>query len=150
MKVRLAVRQERCEEVRATLAGCGIEIDAGADLVLSEADGFPDTLLVRDPADGEWVVLPVREIISIETFGHSVEVHAQGKTYQSQDRLYRLAALLDPERFLRISNSVVVARDQVRRIKPALSMKFILTLSDGRRVDVTRSYYYIFKDFFGI
>ena len=29
-------------------------------------------------------------------------------------------------------------------------MKFILTLSDGRRVDVTRSYYYIFKDFFGI
>lgn len=150
MKVKLAVRRERYEEIRSALAGYGIEIDADADLILSEADGFSDTLLVRDPANGERVVLPVQEIISIETFGHSVAVYTQGKTYQSQDRLYRLAALLDPEKFLRISNSVVIARDQVRRINPALSMKFTLTLSDGRKVDVTRSYYYIFKDFFGV
>ena len=37
-----------------------------------------------------------------------------------------------------------------RKTYPALSAKFILTLTDGAQVDVTRSYYYIFKDFFEI
>ena len=64
--------------------------------------------------------------------------------------LYRLTARLDPEAFLRISHSVVIARSKVVRIAPTLSMKFILTLRDGRTVDVTRSYYYIFKETFGI
>ena len=43
MKVRLAVRQERCEEVRAALAGCGIEIDAGADFYDYEAKYVSDS-----------------------------------------------------------------------------------------------------------
>lgn len=29
-------------------------------------------------------------------------------------------------------------------------MKFILTMEDGKKVDVTRSYYYSFKEAFGI
>ena len=74
---------------------------------------------------------------------------ASGAVYQAQDRLYRLSARLDPAEFLRISHSVVIARSKVVRITPTLSMKFILTLRDGRRVDVTRNYY-IFKEAFGI
>ena len=31
-----------------------------------------------------------------------------------------------------------------------LPMKFTLTMENGKRVDVTRSYYYIFKEAFGI
>ena len=41
-------------------------------------------------------------------------------------------------------------RAAIVRISPALSMKFTLTLSDKRRVDVTRSYYYTFKEYMGI
>lgn len=79
-----------------------------------------------------------------------MEVHTKNKTYQAMDRLYRIVNMLDPDKFLRISNSVVIARDKVKKITPTLSMKFILTMIDGRNVDVTRSYYYIFKDYFGI
>ena len=58
--------------------------------------------------------------------------------------------MLDPDQFLRISNSVVIARNKVKSISPTLSMKFILTMQNGKKVDVTRSYYYIFKEYFGI
>ena len=70
--------------------------------------------------------------------------------YHATDRLYKICSLLDPEQFIRISNSVVIAKDKVQRIAPSLFMKFILTMSDGTNVDVTRSYYYIFKEHFNI
>ena len=128
----------------------GIEIDDNADLVLSENNRFIDSLTVKDKVTNERVILPVEDIAYVETFGHSVEVHTKDTTYQAMDRLYKIVNLLDPDKFLRISNSVVIARDKVNKITPTLSMKFILTMTDGKNVDVTRSYYYIFKDFFGI
>ena len=45
---------------------------------------------------------------------------------------------------------MIIARRHVKKIRPALSMKFILTLSDGTVVDVTRSYYSAFREFFNI
>lgn len=150
MKLKLVVSNERYEEIKAELSGCGIEIDDNADLVLSESNKFADNLFVKDTLSDERVVLPVSDIVFIETFGHTVEVHTESKTYQAFDRLYKINNSLDPDKFLRISNSVVIGRDKVKQIAPTLSMKFILTMSNGRKVDVTRSYYYIFKDYFGI
>ncbi len=150
MKFKLAVSNERYEEIKAALSEYGIEIDDNADLVLSESNQFVDNLLVKDTSSNERVVLPVSDIVFLETFGHAVEIHTQSKTYKAFDRLYKINNLLDPDKFLRISNSVVIGRDKVKQIAPTLSMKFILTMSNGRKVDVTRSYYYIFKEYFGI
>lgn len=150
MKIKLAVSKERYEEVKSMLTERGVEIDDNSDLVLSESNRFIDSLIVKDKLSNERVVLPVEDIAYIETFGHSVEVHTKDTTYQAMDRLYKMVNLLDPDKFLRISNSVVVARDKVKKITPTLSMKFILTMVNGRNVDVTRSYYYIFKEYFGI
>jgi DNA-binding LytR/AlgR family response regulator len=43
-----------------------------------------------------------------------------------------------------------VAVHHIKSIRPALTQKFLLTLSDGSKVDVTRTYYYIFKEFLGL
>ena len=151
MKVRLEVRRERRQALELELEALGIAVDDEADLVLSEAGAFADTLLVRDRAPGVGVVLAAEDIVTIEAFGHAVEVYAAGgAVYRAQERLYQLERRLDPEKFLRVSNSVIAARARIRRIAPALSMKFTLTMSDGRRVDVTRSYYYGFKAALGI
>ena len=64
--------------------------------------------------------------------------------------MYQLESLLDPREFLRVSKSVIISRKHVRKIRPSLSMKFILTMSDGTLVDVTRTYYSDFRRFFGI
>lgn len=150
MKVKLSVSNERYEEIKKLLLERGIKIDDNAELVLSEANRYNDNLIVRDTVLNERIILPVEEIAYIETYGHIVEVHAANNTYHATDRLYRIANTLDPDKFLRISNSVIIAKDKVKKITPTLAMKFILTMTDGRNVDVTRSYYYIFKESFGI
>ena len=150
MKIKLAVSNERYNEIKTMLTEKGIEIDDNSDLVLSESNRFFDNLIVKDMTTNERVILPVEDIAYIETYGHSVEVHTKDTTYQAMDRLYKIVNLLDPDKFLRISNSVVIAMDKVKKITPTLSMKFVLTMSNGKTVDVTRSYYYIFKEYFDI
>ena len=150
MKVKLSVSTERYDEIRKMLAAAGIEVTEVADLILSEANHFAETLLVRDPATGEHIVLPVKDIVFIESFGRNIEVQTEENRYQAAERLYQLAGQLDPEKFLRVSNSVVIAREKVKSISPTLSMKFILTMAEGSKIDVTRTYYYIFKEQFGI
>lgn len=150
MKVKLAVSKQRYKEVENTLLQSGLEIDDDADFTLSENNRYIDRLLVRDTVSDERVFLLVEDIILIEAFGHTLEVHSQSKSYQLSERLYKVLDMLDPDQFLRISNSVVIARNKVKSISPTLSMKFILTMQNGKKVDVTRSYYYIFKEYFGI
>ena len=150
MKVKLTVSEERYEEIKAALEKHGIQIDDNADVVLSERDKFVNSIYVKEIHSNERVVLPVSNIVYIETFGHKVEVYTQDQTYQAFDRLYQINDMLDPNMFLRISNSVVIKSDKIKRIAPTLSMKFILTMENDRKVDVTRSYYYIFKEYFAI
>lgn len=150
MEIKLAVSQERYEEIKDVLLERGITVSDSADLVLYEANRFADNLIVKGQDDNSRYVVPISEIIIIESFGHTVEVHTEKGSYKSFDRLYQLATLLDPDKFLRISNSAIIAKDKVKQIAPSLSMKFILTMENGKRVDVTRSYYYIFKEAFGI
>lgn len=150
MKIKLVISKQRYEEVENTLKQCGIEIDDDADFILTENNRYLDRLLVRDAASGERVFLLVDDIIFIEAFGHSLEVHTQCRSYQIAERLYKVLDMLDPSKFLRISNSVVIARNKVKSISPTFSMKFVLTMQNGKKVDVTRSYYYLFKEYFGI
>ncbi|MGP4039572.1 LytTR family DNA-binding domain-containing protein [Gracilibacillus sp. D59] len=150
MKIKLDISNERYDEIKSALEERGIEIDDTADLVLSQTNSFIDNLIVREKGTNARIILSVEDIVCIESFGHVVEVQTQEAIYQATDRLYRIVSLLDPTKFLRISNSVVIARNKVKRITPTLSTKFILTMTNGKSVDVTRSYYYIFKEYFGI
>lgn len=150
MKIRLAVSKERYSELRAALESYGIEIDDTADLILCEDNPFVDSLIVRDKETGEKVVVSVDDIVFVESCGHSVEAHSTKGLYLSSGRLYKIYNILDQSKFIRISNSVIIAKNKVIKITPTLSMKFILTMANGEKVDVTRSYYYIFKENFGI
>ena len=149
MKIRLAVSSERYEEIAELLKEKGIEIDETADLVLTETDRYAGFLPVRD-SKGERRHVGTEDVIAIESFGHSVEVRCKDGTFQTTDRLYQLQLLLDPKQFIRISNSVIVNRSQIKHISPTFSQKFILTMKDGSRLDVTRSYYNEFKRAIGI
>lgn len=142
MKIRLSVSKERYQEIQTILLEHGIEIDENAQLVLSENEPFGNSLVVKDTETSARVFLSKEEIISIESFGHAVEVYTQEKSYQALDRLYKIQNQLDPDKFLRIRNSVIIQTNKIKKIAPTLSMKFILTMSNGRNVDVTRSYYY--------
>lgn len=152
MKIKLALSDERAEEVARFLEQHGIEVDDSdsADLILSETGNYVNHLTVRDGENGERFHIPVDDVVYIASFGHTVEVYTEDRIYTTAERLYQLMYSLDPAQFVRISNSVIIARRKVKEIRPTLSMKFVLLMKNGDRVDVTRSYYHSFKEYFGI
>ena len=150
IRIKLLVSDARYDEVERELVAKGFTIDEDADLILTEKDLFVDHLIVRSISDNERARISTDEIIIIESFGHDIIIHTTRSKYKAGERLYQLERLLNPEEFLRISNSVIVAKNKIKRITPTLSSKFILTMSNGQTVDVTRSYYGIFKDRLGI
>ncbi|MBR3057426.1 MAG: LytTR family transcriptional regulator [Clostridiales bacterium] len=149
MKIRLNISEDKFDEVKDKLVKAGFEVDDNGEFVLTEAEGRSAWIEAKDPA-GQKMRIAVEKIIYIESFGHEVEVHTTEGLYYAKDRLYQLDEMLDKKQFFRVSNSVIISRKHVTRIRPTLSMKFILTMEDGTQVDVTRSYYYSFKEFFGI
>ena len=148
MKIKLSVSDENYEEVRQLLEEKGIEIDDEAEFVLLQKDKFIGHISVKDDR-GAKKMMSVEDIVTIESYGRTIEIHTAQEVYTTSERLYQLESMLDPDKFLRVSNSVIIAADQIKEIIPAFHMRFTLKMKNGDRVDVTRNYYKKFKDFYG-
>lgn len=146
MKIKLMVSHKKYKELSDELTSLGIEIDNNSKLVLTEENQYIDFIMGKQK--DSFSPVSTSEIVFIETFGNEVVLHTENENYNISERLIRLESILDPAMFLRISNSVIVAVKKIRKIQPAFSSKYTLTLSDGSQVDVTRSYYNRFKDYF--
>ncbi len=142
------VSEANYASIAAELTEKGFEIDEGADLIISEKNVYAERLIGR--RGDEIFRLKTSEISHIESFAHDIIAHCDGTEYKISERLRRLEEILDPQEFIRISNSVIVSLNHIKSIKPVLGQKFVLTMSDGTRTDVTRTYYYIFKECIGI
>ena len=149
MKIRISVSEEKYDSVKKYLSDHGIEISDDGEYILTESGGTKSFIQARDERK-ERISIAVEDIVYIEAFGKDIEIHTENETYHSQDRMYELESVLDPKEFIRVSKSVIVSRKHVKKIRPSLSMKYILTMTNGTLVDVTRSYYSDFKRFFGI
>jgi len=150
MKIKLVVSDVQYEKVKKLLTSSGFEVDDDADFILTEKDLFVDHLIVKDLDNDTRLRLPIDKIVSIESFGHDIQINTAQSVYKTNERLYQLERLLDPELFMRISNSVIISKGKIEKIRPALSSKFTLTMTNGQIVDVTRSYYNMFRERMGI
>ena len=148
MKIRLLVSDEHYDSIAAELIKRGIDIDDSAELILSENNVTVSHLIAR--RSEEIYRLETKEISHIESFAHDIVAYCGEDEYKLSETLKRLEEILDPKEFIRVSNSVIVSANHIKSIKPALGQKFVLTMSDGSKTDVTRTYYYIFKEFIGI
>ncbi|MEM6327385.1 MAG: LytTR family DNA-binding domain-containing protein [Bacteroidota bacterium] len=100
---------------------------------------YPERLLVRDGAS----VVPVEtaEIVWAEAAGDYTTLHATGgRAFLVGQRLGELVDRLDPERFLRVHRSAVVALTALRGLDPDGSGGYHATLVDGTALRVSRSY----------
>ena len=148
MKLKLRLNKSTIDFVQEELLKKEIEIAEDAKLILTEEDYTGETIECKD-AEGI-VYVNTEDICYMESVGHDVYVHTNDRKYRTKYRIYQLEGLLPPDRFIRISNSIIIKRNAIRHIKPALSSKFYLTLKTGDVVDVTRTYFHKFKEFYGI
>ena len=148
MKIKLRLNKITKESIQDKLKEKNIEVSEESKLILTEEDYVGDTLECRD--EEGIVIVNTEDICYIESVAHDVYVQIDNMTYKTKLRIYQLEKLLPSDRFIRISNSIIIKKNSIRHIKPALSCKFYLTLTNGDVVDVTRTYYYKFKEFYGI
>ena len=152
MKIRLQVSDNRRQSLIDELRALGIEVSDDAELTLTDSlseRGYAEFLSVRDNEQNA-VRIATNDIVFIEAYGHDVEFHCGSSVYFSRDPLYRIMSVLNENEFIRVSNSVIISRKHVKKIRSSYSMKFVLTMTDGTLIDVTRTYYYAFKEFFRI
>ncbi len=149
MKVRLSVSEEIYERTKEELLDHGIGIDDDSELELIERAGQAEYLNVKNEA-GDRLRIRVDEIVFIESFGRNIDVHTDKEKYRAAERMYVLEEALAGKGFIRVSNSCIVARSKIRKIKPSISMKYVLEMTDKSLVDVTRGYYYSFRERLGI
>ena len=130
-RIRLEFSDESYEEVKKTLNEHGIETDDESEYVLLHKSIFPERIAVRDN-EGTRLLISVEDIITIESYGHNIEVHTSESVYRSADSLARFESILAPDKFLRVSNSVIIRTDKIEHITPTLYMKFILKMKNSQ------------------
>ena len=145
MKIR--IKLEADDPFRKELENIGIEDDPNADYVLTKRVDITNYIKVKE--DQQYYISD-DDILYIESMGHDILVHTDNEVYHSGSRLKQWEADLDGEDFLRISNSCIISLRAIKRIKTSVFQKFSVELVNGEVVDVTRSYYYIFKEKVGI
>lgn len=148
MRIKLRLNKSTKESIIEELEEKNIEITDDASLILTEEEYTGDSIECRD--EEGIVILDTEDICYMESVGHDVYVNTLDKRYKTKYRIYQLERMLPSDAFIRISNAVIIKKNSISHIKPALSCKFYLTLKNGDMVDVTRTYYYKFKEFYGI
>src|SRR4051812_27253242 len=94
-------------------------------------------VLVRD---GPRVhVLPVEKIDYVQAQDDYVCFRCEGKEYLKEQTLADVERLLDPAKFVRIHRSFVLNLDRLARVETGERENRVATLTDGRRLPISRS-----------
>ncbi len=149
VKVKLLVNKENEQRYKSMLEKAGFEISNDANLTFQEDNAQIDYIIGKDDRSAT-VLVYLDEIQLIETYGKDIIVHTQNHQYTLKGTMEYYQQLLFPYEFIRVSQSSIIHKRYITRISPALSMKFTVTLKNNRKVDVTRSYYYSFKEYIGL
>ncbi len=106
-----------------------------------------DAVLVR--TDAKVLRLRLEHIDWIEAAGNYVHLHADGKAHLLRETITAFEARLPPGQFARIHRTVIVNLDRVVEFHPTVSGDFSVTLRDGARLRMSRTYRGRIRDLFG-
>jgi len=148
MKINLMCSGEHKAELESKLLSAGFELSPVADFIFYENNYILERIAGRVGED--IVLLDCPDVILIESYGNDIFVCGKDIKMKAKEKLYMFEQMLPADRFVRVSQSVIVNVKHIKRISPAFGMKFTLTMSNGQSADVTRSYYQKFKDFLKI
>lgn len=91
-------------------------------------------------ASGRIVLVDLVSVDWIEAADNYVKLHAGRTEYLLRETLAKLERQLDPERFARIHRSAIVQIDRVAELRPATHGDLDVTLRDGTRLTLSRTW----------
>jgi two-component system LytT family response regulator len=139
-RVREHLEQERAmraEPHLRSLLELVSERDAGSEAA-AERPRYVDRLMIK--IGPKTVVVRAADIDQIEAEGNYARLHVAAKTYLLRETMSRLEKSLNPSMFARIHRSSIVNLERVREVEPYFGHDFMVRLSTGARVKMSRWY----------
>lgn len=100
--------------------------------------------------DNEMYLLNQDNIETIYTEDGKVFARANGNIYLIRKRLYELEEILNPDKFVRVSNSEIVNMRKVKKINLKLTGTIILYFTNDNKTYVSRRYLKKIKEYLGV
>jgi len=126
------VRRERLE---AALAKARVQLAAMAPPAVSAP---PAPRRIAGLSGGEIHLLDPGEIIAFMAEGELVHIVTAARRYLARHTLKQLEAALDRPRFRRVRRSVIVNTDHIQTVSPLSSRRWLLKMSNGLQVTVSK------------
>ena len=98
----------------------------------------PERLVFKE--DGRIVFIRPETIDWVEADGNYVRLHAGGRSHYIRETLASLETQLAPDKFMRISRSIIVSLDRIKELQPLFYGDFAVILQDGSRLSMSRTY----------
>jgi two-component system LytT family response regulator len=122
-RARMAAGQaDRLEELLATLR---------------PARAYPERLLLKQ--EGTVIVVLTDDLDWVEAADNYVKVHARTGRYLVRETMKQIEAKLDPARFARAHRSAIVNLSRVKSLDPLAAGEYVITLTTGTRLTLSRS-----------
>ncbi|MEM9666069.1 MAG: LytTR family DNA-binding domain-containing protein, partial [Bacteroidota bacterium] len=106
--------------------------------------GYLERLFVR--AGDRVLPVDVQNVLWVEAAGDYARLHTAEAPYLTSLRLSTLAERLDPDRFVRVHRSSIVALPAIQHLTSDGDGGYVLTLTNRKRVRVSRSYAPVIRD----
>lgn len=107
-------------------------------LVEEHRDRFGGRISIK--CSGRTIFLDRREIRWVEAAGNYLKIHVPNEIYTVRATMADFEKRLDSAWFVRIHRSVVVNIEHVREIKPWYTGEYVLILTDGKDLTISRGY----------
>ena len=142
-RAKIQVRQQKLSESSENL------FSMLQDIKLKSNDSPPDTdkPAHQEPIDrvvikasGRVYFLKVEEIDWVEAEGDYLSLHSGSQTHLIRETMRNFQAKLDPKKFLRIHRSTIVNIERIKDIRPLFKGEYVITLTNGKRLNSSRSY----------
>lgn len=135
MNIRI-IEDAACDELEVTFRCSRIDqhvTDAIARLRMADMKltGF---------AAGETRIVPVAEVLYIESVDKRTFFYTNRDSYETRLRLYEMAEMLEEADFVRASKSCLVNFSKVVSIRPGGAGRLIVALESGDLVQISRQY----------
>ncbi|MCY3034952.1 LytR/AlgR family response regulator transcription factor [Aerococcus mictus] len=91
-------------------------------------------------------LLRPEEIFLVSVQGHTLSIESYDKTYEMAGSLSAIEKKLPKDLFLKTHRSYLINIDQIQEIQPWFNQTYQVTLRNGSKVPVSRSYLKDFKD----
>ena len=102
------------------------------------AGGWLDRLIVEQR--GRMTVVPISSVCWLESEGNYVRVHTASSTHLVRATLSGMEQRLDPQKFIRVHRSAIVALDAVVRVEPGDHGDAQIQLRDGLSIVASRNH----------